>query len=145
MIRAKLAAMRYAAVALLVACSGGGAAPVHPVEDAAARPLGMNDVSMLLPLPRDLGAPVIAGLGGQGEEQIDRRWFDALVTARGDIAPRTGGPVAFEDFTSWGCASIGAIGRRSGQLSRSPHNSCRAVLSASSSWSAHTLLNVSIH
>jgi hypothetical protein len=71
---------------------------VHPVEDAAARPLGMNDISMLLPLPRDLGAPVIAALGGQGEEQIDRRWFDALVTARGDIAPRTGGPVAFEDF-----------------------------------------------
>src|SRR5262245_23561576 len=97
-IRVKLAAMRYAAVALLVACSGGAAVPAHPVDDAAARPLGMNDVSMLLPLPRELGAPVIAALGGPGGEQIDRRWFDALVTARGDIAPRTGGPVAFEDF-----------------------------------------------
>jgi hypothetical protein len=56
----------------------------------------MNDVSILLPLPRDPRTPVLATIAGDG--LVERAWFDALVTARHDIAPRIDGPIAFEDF-----------------------------------------------
>src|SRR5882757_9344077 len=58
-----------------------------PPRGAAARPtdgtrgkaegLGVNDVSFLLPLPRELGAPVLAAAGGVGAALIEPRWFDA--------------------------------------------------------------------
>lgn len=88
--------MRCAVLILLVAC--GGSVPAADrtvaVEDRRRAPaLGMNDVSILLPLPRELGAPVLAGLD---EGLIDRRWYDAVV--RGDIGPRSGEAIAFEDF-----------------------------------------------
>lgn len=80
--------MRWALI-LLAACAAG--APAAPTR---ARPLGLNDVSILLPLPRDPQRPVLAAAPGV----IERRWFDALVTAHGDLAPRVGGPVAFADY-----------------------------------------------
>lgn len=58
----------------------------------------MNDVSILLPLPRDPLVPVLASAAGSGGALIDPAWFEALVTARHDIAPRTGDPVALDDF-----------------------------------------------
>jgi hypothetical protein len=92
--------MRCAVLVLLVAC--GGSVPAAEVDRAGAveargraPALGMNDVSILLPLPRAGGAPVLAGLD---EGLIDRRWYDALVGARGDIGPRSGEAIAFEDF-----------------------------------------------
>ncbi|HEX7839077.1 MAG TPA: hypothetical protein VF469_16480 [Kofleriaceae bacterium] len=96
--------MRCAVVALLVACSAGASAEhvrtghEAMVETMVGRALGMNDVSILLPLPRDVATPVLAALAGRGALLVDRGWFDALVTAGGDIAPRTGDPLAFDDF-----------------------------------------------
>src|SRR5215475_869164 len=90
--------MRCAVLVLLVACGGAvpGADRAGAADDrGGSAALGMNDVSILLPLPRDLRAPVIAGLD---EALIDRGWYDALVAGRGDIRPRTGGAIAFEDF-----------------------------------------------
>lgn len=85
-------------LALLAACSSGLPAGHAQREPEAVRPLGVNDVSILLPLPGDLRTPVIAGLGDPDRVLIDRGWFDALVTTHGDIGARTGGAIAFEDF-----------------------------------------------
>ncbi|HEY0484101.1 MAG TPA: hypothetical protein VGD37_41565 [Kofleriaceae bacterium] len=87
-------------IALLVACSAGAPPRRAPHGDAAmvGRPLGMNDVSILLPLPRDIGRPMIAALDARGGAVVDRRSFDTLVTVHGDIAPRTGGAITFDDF-----------------------------------------------
>jgi hypothetical protein len=65
----------------------------------AAHALGMNDVSMLLPLPRAVRAPVVASIAGDGAEPlVDRGTFDALVTAPGDLGPKVGTLGAYEDF-----------------------------------------------
>ena len=56
----------------------------------------MTDVSILLPLPRDPQVPVLAAAGQ--DPLIEPAWFDALVSARHDIAPKTGGPVALGDL-----------------------------------------------
>lgn len=92
--------MRCAALAVLVACSS--AAPATHVRSAEDPPvghaLGMNDVSILLPLPSNVGIPVLAALAGDEEALAELRRVDALVTAPGDIAPRTGATIAFDDF-----------------------------------------------
>jgi hypothetical protein len=62
------------------------------------RALGMNDVSILLPLPRDPQTAVLATIAGDRAELVDRAWFESLVTAHHDIAPRNGAAVAFDDF-----------------------------------------------
>src|SRR5262245_18330660 len=91
--------MRCAVLALLVACSSGvPARHTQPGEVEFPRPLGGNDVSILLPLPGNVDRPVIAGLGDRDGALVGRRWFDVLVTAHGDIGARTGGAIAFEDF-----------------------------------------------
>ena len=54
----------------------------------------MNDVSILLPLPSEPTAPVLASIDGL----VDRRWFDAVVTERGDLGPKLGDLAAFEAF-----------------------------------------------
>ena len=101
--------MRGAAWVLLVVAScsapraqpaAGGAAGVVGAAgpaDRRALALTLNDVSVLLPLPRDPGAPVLAALSEEDAGMIDRGAYDAVV-ARGDIAPRAGGPVGFVDF-----------------------------------------------
>ncbi|MEO7732659.1 MAG: hypothetical protein ABIY55_16945 [Kofleriaceae bacterium] len=113
--------MRFASLILLAACAAGAPAieRVAPAERASAPQarrsapvlapvlapglapglapvLGMNDVSILLPLPRDPRAPVLAAIASAG--LVERGWFDALVTDHHDIAPRVAGPIAFEDF-----------------------------------------------
>lgn len=91
-----------AVLVVLVACGGAPAPPDRAAAGgglrAEAQPLGMNDVSILLPLPRDPGMPVLAGLVGDGAAMVDRRWYDALVASRGDIAPRNGAAIGFDDF-----------------------------------------------
>jgi hypothetical protein len=88
--------MRSVVLVLLCAC-GSGAAVAPRTEEvvgsrAAGTPdvlgsLGMNDVSILLPLPADPRAPVLTTIAGDGAPLVGRDWFDALVTAHGDLAP----------------------------------------------------------
>lgn len=88
--------MKCAALAVLLACAPPASAsrPAPPGPD----PLGMNDLSVLLPLPDDLARPVLAAVGGDGPPLIDRRWFDALVARPADIAPRSGAAAGFGDY-----------------------------------------------
>ena len=96
--------VRRTLLLLAAACAGTpgveraapGSRPESTVSGAQPRGLGMNDVSILLPLPRDPQLPVLASAASSA--LIDPAWFDALVTARHDIAPRTGDPVALDDF-----------------------------------------------
>jgi hypothetical protein len=95
-------------VALIVVCACGSAASSAPgaAELAEPRrpapreagPLGMNDVSILLPLPRDPRVPVLAAIATDGAPLVGRDWFDALVTEHHDIGPKVGEPPVFEDF-----------------------------------------------
>ncbi|HET9623107.1 MAG TPA: hypothetical protein VFP84_17160 [Kofleriaceae bacterium] len=88
--------MRSLAIAVLCACGAATPAAPPPSPTTPAPPphaLGMNDVSILLPLPRDPGVPVIAGIGGL----VDPRWFDALV-APGDLGPKVGDLAAYAAF-----------------------------------------------
>jgi hypothetical protein len=84
--------VRLALLVLLASCAHS--APPSPAAIEPGHALGMNDVSILLPLPRDPQAPVLASAA----ELVDRAWFDTLVTEHHDIAPRNGATVAFEDF-----------------------------------------------
>jgi hypothetical protein len=93
--RATLAFVRIAALLVIAAC-GAGAPPAADHAAFADRGLGMNDVSILLPLPRDPRVPVLAAIADAG--LIERAWFDALVTDHHDIAPRVAAPIAFADF-----------------------------------------------
>jgi hypothetical protein len=84
--------VRPALLVLLASCAHP--APPAPAAVEPGHALGMNDVSILLPLPRDPQAPVLASAAAL----VDRAWFDTLVTEHHDIAPRNGSTVAFEDF-----------------------------------------------
>jgi hypothetical protein len=88
---------------LLAACSAGVSAGQVPTSEATSdatdeQPLGLNDVSILLPLPGGIGSPVLAAAASPGAPLIERGWFDALVADRADIAPRTGGAIALADY-----------------------------------------------
>ena len=90
-------ALRLTSFVLLAACGSNAQARERPLVGSA--PLGMDDVSILLPLPRDPQKPVLAAIsGGGGHALVERAWFDLLVTDHHDIAPRIAGPIAFEDF-----------------------------------------------
>jgi hypothetical protein len=122
--------MRCAVLVLLVACSGGAPAVEHArpagerapgqvsgetVGQALGQPLGMNDISILLPLPREVRVPVLAAVAGDGTELVDRRWYDALVAACGDIAPRNGAAIRFAvRFDLCDRSAIGVCPLRSG-------------------------------
>lgn len=89
--------MRSVALVVLCACATAapGPAPVPiPAPVAKPRALGMNDVSILLPLPGEPSEPVLATITGL----VDRAWFDAVVTAHGDLGPKLGDLAAFEAF-----------------------------------------------
>jgi hypothetical protein len=81
---------------LLASCAG--TERVTSADTLAEPVLGMSDVSVLLPLPRDPHTPVLATTSSDGKQLVDRAWFDALVTTRHDIAPRNGASIAFDDF-----------------------------------------------
>lgn len=94
-------------VALVLVCACGSAAPAaHATEAVVERhALGMNDVSILLPLPRNPWTPVlatIAGDAGDGDRDdaplVDRAWFDAVVGEPHDLGPKVGELARFADF-----------------------------------------------
>ncbi|HEY5937298.1 MAG TPA: hypothetical protein VIU61_21760, partial [Kofleriaceae bacterium] len=68
------------AITLLAAC-GAGSTPDHvPTE---SQPLGLNDVSMLVPLPPAGGTTVMRMSDRDG--LVPRALFDRLVTEPGDV------------------------------------------------------------
>src|SRR5262245_21943078 len=64
----------------------------------ATRALGMNDISMLVPLPAAPDTPVLLTMIGDGTPLVPRDRFDALVVNPHDIAPKLGAKFRFEDF-----------------------------------------------
>jgi hypothetical protein len=82
-----------AVLALVLAACGGKQVPA-PDATAETHALGMNDVSVLLPLPASLDAPVLTTLDGV----VDRAVFHQAVLERNDLAPKMGAPPTFEDF-----------------------------------------------
>jgi hypothetical protein len=89
-------------VALVLVCACGSAAPAARATQAVTErhALGMNDVSILLPLPRNPGTPVIATIAGDddGAPLVDRDWFDAVVGERHDLGPKVGESAGFASF-----------------------------------------------
>ena len=73
------------AIALLAAC-GAGSTP----GSGESQPLGLNDVSMLVPLPPAGGTTLVRMSDGDG--LVPRALFDRLVTGPGDVID------AYEDF-----------------------------------------------
>lgn len=69
--------MRLAVLLAIAACGDRGTSP----DATAPRTLGMNDVSMLLPLPATPSTPVIATLGSLVPADV----FQRLVIAPGDV------------------------------------------------------------
>lgn len=86
----------------LLALLGCGTPPA--ARDAAPatprRPLGMNDVTILVPLPADRAAPVLAAIDGGpgGVPLVARGHHAALVEVGGDLAPKSGDAVAYGDY-----------------------------------------------
>ena len=70
---------RWLLVATLAGC-GSDPQPPHA--------LGMNDVSILMPLPTDATVPVLTGLFDQAVPLADPIWFDAMVFTRGDLGSK---------------------------------------------------------
>lgn len=91
-------AVALAALTLVLGCndSNGGSSPPPRAE------LGMNDVTILVPLPAEPRSISLLGIAESGERAaaplISRAVYDRLVATPADIAPKIGGPVAFEDF-----------------------------------------------
>src|SRR5262245_5242823 len=81
--------MRTAALAILLAACG--VPPLVPIDDGGE--LGMNDVSLLLPLPADPAQPTLASIDGI----VPQNLVASLVFAN-DIAPKNGLPIAYGDF-----------------------------------------------
>jgi hypothetical protein len=69
---------RWLLVAMLAGC-GSDPQPSHA--------LGMNDVSILMPLPTDATTPVLMGLFDRAP-LVDPIWFDAMVFTRGDLGSK---------------------------------------------------------
>lgn len=86
----------FATTALALGCDGNSAPPPTRTE------LGMNDVTILVPLPAEPRAITLLGIAESGEHAaaplVSRAVYDRLVATPADIAPKIGGPVAFEDF-----------------------------------------------
>jgi hypothetical protein len=89
--------MRWIVLALIAACGDNAVrSPDAPVTETHA--LGMNDVSILLPLPQSLAAPVIATVANGSAPLVDRSWFEYFVILRRDILPKSNLPMHVEDF-----------------------------------------------
>lgn len=91
----RLDAIVCAAGILAAAC--GATTPRNP---PSARALGMNDVTLLLPLPSALDAPVLATAAGDdlGAPLVGRDELTALVLANQDLAPKSGAAFGYDDF-----------------------------------------------
>ncbi len=80
--------MRSVLLAALVACSSSASMPSEP------HALGMNDVTILLPLPDDPTAPVLSGIFDHGN-MVDPAWFDGMVFTRRDLGSKLQDPIYF--------------------------------------------------
>ncbi|MFT3693176.1 MAG: hypothetical protein QM831_08545 [Kofleriaceae bacterium] len=87
--------MKRLAFVLLAAC---GSDPTTPSPDAAPLPheLGMNDVSVLVPLPADLSAPVVATLFDP--PLLDDTWMQLAVFTKGDLGSQQDDPYDRNSF-----------------------------------------------
>lgn len=83
--------MKRAVLAIGLAACAASRAPAGDERHA----LGMNDVSILLPLPASPAAPVLARLDDR-DALIDRATFAAVV--RDDLGPKAGEPAARADY-----------------------------------------------
>ena len=68
-------------VALVAACASDP-------KPAPPPPLGMNDVTVLLPLPATVDQPVLARLFDSSPVLVDPAWFDAMVFTRRDLGAK---------------------------------------------------------
>ncbi len=82
---------RAAALIVVAACTsnspragvGGAIDAGTPTENS---PLGMNDVTMLLPLPVTIASPTLLAMTADGTDLVPRDLFTRLVTTPGDVA-----------------------------------------------------------
>lgn len=58
------------------------------VDPQPPRALGMNDVTIVLPLPADPSQPVLARLFDSATPLVDPDWFDAMVFTRRDLGAK---------------------------------------------------------
>jgi hypothetical protein len=75
--------MRWSLLSI-VALGACGSDPQPPPDP----PLGMNDVTILLPLPADPAQPVLARLFDSNPALVDPFWFDAMVFTRRDLGAK---------------------------------------------------------
>lgn len=81
-------------IALIAACVD----EPTPIDDPApSHALGMNDVTMLVPLPADLAAPTLIKLDFDHDTMVERAQFISFVIA-GDMAPKSGEQLAMGDY-----------------------------------------------
>jgi hypothetical protein len=80
---------RLALAGLLGACTSS-TAPQPAVQHA----LGMNDLSMLLPLPTDASTPVMSTV----DPLVQADWFESFIIGRGDLGPRNGTTFTYAQF-----------------------------------------------
>lgn len=80
---------------LAVGCSAAPPAPSAP--PLVPRELGLNDVSLLIPLPADPARPTLLGVV-DGERSLIAEDLVASLVFANDIAPKNGLPVRYRDF-----------------------------------------------
>lgn len=79
---------------VVAACTGE---PARPDAAAPAPALGMNDVTMLVPLPVDLAAPTLLRLDFDRDTLVERSTFVSFVIA-GDMAPKSNEQLVMGDY-----------------------------------------------
>jgi hypothetical protein len=75
---------RCVALAMLAGCG------TDPAPTTTPHALGMNDVTILLPLPADATQPVLTGIFDQAVPLVEPAWFDAMVFTRRDLGSKGG-------------------------------------------------------
>jgi len=88
--------MRALLVVAVVACSGPGFAPEPDLDAPASRALGLDDVSVLLPLPADPATPVLLPLSGSDGALAPT--ITSAILALMNIEPRDGDPYSLDQF-----------------------------------------------
>ncbi|HTR54914.1 MAG TPA: hypothetical protein VMJ10_29710 [Kofleriaceae bacterium] len=87
---------------LSLAACGSSSSKLTPdaIDATPTHALAMDDVSILLPLPADPSTPVLASITGDGapEPLVSNGLFAALVLDPGDIAPKTGPEITYEQM-----------------------------------------------
>ncbi|HEY0255520.1 MAG TPA: hypothetical protein VGC41_28520, partial [Kofleriaceae bacterium] len=76
---------------LLLVLAACGSDPAPATDATATHELGMNDVSILVPLPETIDAPVLLGLY-DAPPIVPDVWMQAVVFTRGDLGSQAGDP-----------------------------------------------------